>query len=60
MAVFEITYYDARANGENKHNVEYDGPEASQTDTWRIGLESALKWCQENRVCLVSVTCICM
>lgn len=60
MAVFEITYFDIKDDMEHKHEIKYDGPEMSIADTWRMGLESAIKWCKENNVSLCGVSNICM
>ena len=60
MAVFEIEYYDIKENRTHSHEIKYEGPEVSKEATWRIGLESALKYCNENNVCFVSITNICM
>ena len=60
MAVFEITYFDVKDNQEHTHEIQYDGPEMSTADTWRMMLESGLKWCEQNRVCFSAITCICM
>lgn len=60
MAAFEILYFDVKDNQEHKTQLEYDGPEQSIADTWRIGMEKAIRYCNENNVCLISVTNICM
>lgn len=60
MAAFEITYFDAKDNNEHQINIEYDGPELSTLDTWKTGAAMAVNWCNENNVCLLSITGICM
>ena len=60
MAVFEITYFDTKDEQEHKHEIKYEGPELSELDTWLTGTAMAVKWCNINNVCLVSVTNICM
>lgn len=60
MAAFEITYYDLKNEQEHKHEITYDGPEVSESDTWRIGLERAMEYCNENNVCFIGITNICM
>lgn len=60
MAVFEITYFDTKDEQEHKHEIKYDGPEMSESDTWMMGTAAALGYCKENNVCLISVTNICM
>lgn len=60
MAAFEITYFDVKDEQEHKHEIEYDGPELSEFDTWLTGTTMAANWCKKNNVCLVSITNICM
>ena len=60
MAAFEIAYFDAKDGEEHKTELKYDGPEVSEADTWRIGMEKAIGYCKENCVCLISITNICM
>ena len=60
MAAFEITYFDAKDSQEHKTKIEYDGPEVNEADTWRIGLNKAIGYCNDNNVCLISITNICM
>lgn len=59
MAVFEITYFDVKDSQEHKTELEYDGPEVSIADTWLIGMEKAIGYCNEKNVCLISITNIC-
>ena len=60
MAVFKITYFDAKDEQEHEHEIKYDGPELSELDTWLTGTAMAANWCRQNNVCLVSITNICM
>ena len=60
MAIFEITYFDAKDEKEHKHESKYEGPEMPEHDLWMMETSAALNWCRVNNVCLVSITNISM
>lgn len=60
MAAFKFKYYDLRNDEDKEHEIVYDGPEMSERNTWHWAIDTAINWCNENRMCFESIENICM